>query len=384
MPLSLLRKLNFRIRVAILCGLFLTPLFLLLLFQAERARADFSFLDREIRDVAALRALWPQVRSPTVGEREAAERVRAASRTVILDPYAETYHLANALTSDLMRVARGAGADPAERARLTHRAAAALSEAAANLPRGERRAGLEARSRRLDQLAQAPASALAVESAGLWEDTARDLADLLAERRAALVARIAFGGVLVGGCVILGLWLGVALTRDLARRVTLLVAQIDRLIENDTSHVTPFLDDRHDMGRVAQGVEALRLSLIDARAAWSQVLVNEMRAALLSDHTRALVLRTDPEGVVVFTSPACPELDFDPDAMEGESIWGLFEPGDAEALRHAAPKAVGEVVARRRRRLARRFGRVELWDVELSVPEEDGEGLVFLLRPAAN
>lgn len=374
---------NFRFRIATLCLFFLAPLILLLLFQAERARTDLAFLGREIQDVAALRAAWPQLRGRAADERAAVERVMAITRTVILDPYPETYHLANAATSDLLVLALGGSEEAGERTRLAHRAADHLAEAAASLPSGPRREALRARAERLDQLSGAPAAVLADEGARMWDASVRDLADLLAERRAAMMRRIVLGVLLIGGCAALGLWLAVSLARDLARRVTMLVAQIDRLIENDTSGATPFLDDRHDMGRIAKGIDALRLSLIDARAAWSQVLVNEMRASLLSDHTRALVLRTDRDGVVVFTSPACSDLDFDPDELEGASIWDLFEPGDREALSHATPKAAGEMVSRRRRRLTRPFGATELWDVEVSLPEEEAEGFVFLLRPAA-
>lgn len=376
---------NFRARIAILCAFFLAPLFLLLLFQAERARSDFAFLGREIQDVAALRAIWPDVRSEAGnGERAVVERIASVSSTVILDPYSETYHLADAVTSDLVILALGFREDPAERARITHRASLNLSQASASLPNGKLKDALVARAGQLEQLSTAPADVMAREASGLWEDTARDLADLLAQRRDMMLQRLMLGLLLVGGSVVLGVWLAVGLARGLSRRITQLVAQIDRLTENDTSGATPFLDDRHDMGRIARGVDALRLSLIDARSAWSQVLVNEMRASLLSDHTRALVLRTDRDGVVVFTSPACAELEFDPDEMEGESVWDLFEPGDRDALSHATPKAAGEMISRRRRRLARRFGATELWDVEVSLPEEDAEGFVFLLKPAAN
>lgn len=385
MPLSLLKKMNFKARIAILCALFLAPLFLLLLFQAERARSDFAFLDREMQDIAALRAIWPEIRAQSGdGERVIVERVASVTRTVILDPYSETYNLADAVTSDLLILALGFRATPGEGARIAHRAALNLSAAAVSLPEGQRRSALKARAARLDQLSTAPAAVIADQAPGLWEDTARDLAELLAERRAEMVRRVVIGVLVVGGCVLLGVWLAVALARDLARRVTQLVAQIDRLIENDTSGATPFLDDRHDMGRIAQGIDALRRSLIDARAAWSQVLVNEMRASLLSDHTRALVLRTDRVGRIIFTSPACGELDFDPEEMEGALVWDLFEPGDREALSYATPKAAGEVISRRRRRLTRRFGATELWDVEVSLPEEEADGFVFLLKPAAN
>lgn len=385
MPLSLLKKMNFRARIAVLCAFFLAPLFLLLLFQAERTRSDFAFLGREIQDVTALRAIWPEVRVDAgSGERAVAERVASVTTTVILDPYSETYHLADAVTSDLVILALGFREDPVERARIAHRASLNLSQASASLPRGKMKDALKARAGRLDQLSTAPAGVVAQEAPGLWEDTARDLADLLAERRDVMLQKVMLGVVLVGGSVVLGVWLAIGLARGLSRRITQLVAQIDRLTENDTSGVTPFLDDRHDMGRIARGVDALRLSLIDARAAWSQVLVNEMRASLLSDHTRALVLRTDRDGKIIFTSPACGELDFDPDEMEGASVWDLFEPGDRDALSHATPKTTGEVINRRRRRLARRFGTTELWDVEVSLPEEEAEGFVFLLRPAAN
>jgi PAS domain-containing protein len=376
---------NFRTRIAILCAFFLAPLLLLLVFQAERARLDLAFLDHEIQDVAALRAIWPEARAQTGdGERAIVERVASVTRTVILDPYPETYHLANAVTQDLLVLALGLRETPSERARPAHRAADQLTEAVASLPPGKRRAALKARAERLDGLADAPAGVVANESIGLWDDTVRDLADLLAERRAAMVRRLMLGVLLIGGSVALGLWLALAQVRDMARRVTVLVAQIDRLTENDTSGVTPFLDDRYDMGRIAKGVDALRLSLIDARAAWSQVLVNEMRASLLSDHTRAVVLRTDRDGVVVFSSPACAELDFDPEELEGTSVWDMFEPGDRDALSHATPKAAGEMISRRRRRLARRFGATELWDVEVSLPEDAADGFVFLLKPAAS
>jgi PAS domain-containing protein len=384
-PLSLLKKMNFRTRIAILCAFFLAPLVLLLLFQAERARSDLAFLDREIQDVAALRAIWPEVRAQTGdGERAIVERVGSVTRTVILDTYPETYHLANAVTQDLLVLALGLREAPEERARPAHRAADQLSEAVVGMPQGKRRMALKARAERLDGLADAPAGVVANESVGLWDDTIRDLADLLAERRAAMLRRLVLGSLLIGGSVALGLWLALAQVRDMARRVTVLVAQIDRLTENDTSGVTPFLDDRYDMGRIAKGVDALRLSLIDARAAWSQVLVNEMRASLLSDHARAVVLRTNRDGVVVFSSPACAELDFDPEELEGTSVWDLFEPGDRDALSHATPKAAGEMISRRRRRLARRFGATELWDVEVSLPEEATDGFVFLLKPAAS
>jgi PAS domain-containing protein len=375
---------NFRARITTLCGFFLVPLLLLLLVQAERTRSDFMFLQREIQDVATLRAIWPEVREQTDGdERAAVERVLSVTHTVVLDPYPETYPLADALTSDLLILSLGVRDGAGEQGRLARKASLDMAEAAGHLPQGPLREAMKARADRLDQLVGAPASVAADEAGGLWGDTARDLSDLLAQRRAAMIRRVALGAVLIGGCVALGCWLAMAIARDLGRRVTLLVGQIDRLIDNDTSGTTPFLDDRHDIGRIAKGIDALRLSLIDARSAWSQVLLNEMRSALLSDHSRALVLRTDREGRVLFTSPASPEMAFDPEELEGVSVWDLFEPGDRDALSHATPKAAGEMISRRRRRLARRFGATELWDVEVSLPEEAAEGFVFLFRPSA-
>ncbi len=380
MSLSILKRANIRVRLAVLCAFLIAPLCVLVLVQAQRTYDDFTVLQRQIGEAAALRALAPEITKG--GDAKAlTQRVTDASAMLVLDPHAATYHLADALDSDLLVLALGAG--DGDSARLAQRSAESLFDAAAGLRRGGRRNSLAARAARLNALAGEPADKASGEAARLWGDTAKDLHELLVKRRAAMIRHIVLGVLLGGGSVAIGCWLAAAVARNLTRRVTLLVGQIERLTNNDTSGQTPFLDDPHDMGRIAKGVDALRLSLIDARDAWSQVLVNEMRCALLADHTKAIVLRTDPDGTVVFTSPASQDLDFDPDEIEGTSAWDLFEPGDREALSHATPKTHGEVIVRRRRRLARRFGAVELWDVEVGLPEEEAEGLVFVLKPAA-
>jgi hypothetical protein len=379
--LPVLKRFNFRIRLGILCALFIAPLCLLFALQISRARDDFSFLERELRDVAVLQSTWPDLlQAGRRDERQAVEQVHASGRAVILDPYSETYHLANALTSTLPRLAMGAGEGaPVTRARLAHQAADDLSEAADNVPRGAMRQALAARAARLNQFA-ALTTPVASESAQMWRATADDLEHLLRQRRAEMINRMFWGVLLVGGFTALGVALAVGLARGLSRRIGLLVAQIDRLIDNDTSQATPLLDDRHDLGRIAQGVDALRYALIDARAAWSQVLLNEMRCALLTEHSPSVVLLTDPAGIVAFTSPSCTGLEFEPEAIEATSIWDLFAAADGNALRDGVRGGLPFV--RKGCRLTGALGEAGRCDVVVKASDEEPGSLVFLLSPS--
>lgn len=360
-----------------LCGLLLAPLLLLVLLQAARLQADFNFVGRELRDVGTLRAAWARIQAnPGAG---ATDLALAASPVLILDPQPETYHLADALTFSLLQL----GVEPRDRmeaVRLSRQAARDLKAAADSLPHGAVRRALEGRVSRLTVTAATSDPITVAEGRRMWAATADDLETLLHERRAGMVRQIVWGGLLVGGVVILACVLALSLVRGVSRRVEGIVDQIDRLTENDTARATPFLDDPTEMGRIAKGVEALRLSLIDAREAWGHVLLNEMRHALLAENTRAIVLLTDPDGLVLCSSPASAHLEFDPDAIEGAPVWDLFDAGDAEALRQALPREADQVV-RRRCQLPDPLGGITGWDVCVTLSDE-GEGLVFLLSPS--
>lgn len=366
--------------MAVLCGLLIAPLLLLLILQLGRARADFDFVGRELRDVATLRAAWVHIQSqPASGGGDLA---LAASPVLILDPHSETYHLAAVLTSSLLQLGSdypSARVDAAEAAR---QAVRDLTAAADSLPNGAVRRALESRVARLKVLAAAPDQITVAESRQMWNDTAFDLEQLLRLRQTRMIHQALWGLLLVGGFVVLACGLALTLALGVPHRVERIVDQIDRLTENDTARATPYLDDPNEMGRIAKGVEALRLSLIDAREAWGHVLLNEMRHALLAEHTRAIVLLTDAEGLVLSASPASASLEFDPDAVEGMAVWDLFEADDARALRDGAPGAAGLSLSRRGCRLVHDFGAIAQWDVVVTPSDEQDDGLVFLLSPS--
>ena len=160
-------------------------------------------------------------------------------------------------------------------------------------------------------------------------------------------------------------------------RVALLVAQIDRLIANDTKGTTPFLDDRHEVGQLAKGVEALRRSMIDARGAWGDVLKIEMRYALLADHMGEVILLSDSDGLIHFASPSA--ADFVGGEVEGAVVWDLLHPEDGKALRDAVA-ALGEAEVRRPVRSAASPTQPP-WSVTVRRALDGDDGLVFVLSP---
>ncbi len=387
------RSWNVRLRLALVCAMFAVPLILSLWLYGQQVRREFEFNAREVRGARLLREEWPQLvnevsralpaPAPDPALDETLLRLRRhAANALILDDHAETYPLAHALTSDLLRLTAssrpGAAGFPA-RTQAASEAASDLSTAAAALPQGPEQTRLQARVDELRRIVADPQQLTFAIAERCWMQTLADLYRLLELRREHLQQRAAIEGLLVAALVLAAFVTALSIARGLSRRVALLVAQIDRLIANDTKVVTPFLADRFDIGRLAKGVEALRQAQVEARSAWGEVLLNEMRYALLAENMREVVLVTDHIGVIDFASPSAAALAGGRD-LGGASIWDLFAAADVRDLKDALATAKPEIT-RLGCLAATPDADIRAWDVTIKRSSDDEESLVFVVTP---
>lgn len=366
-------SLNIRLRLALVCALFSVPLVLALFLYGRLVLGEIAFNTRELHDVGRLRADWVSIDGPSgVGEIR-----QALGRALILDDHTETYRLAEALNSGLLELSVG---EP--RMRTADDAADSLAIAAASLAPGGTRARLLARADEVRGSTRAPQQLSRVQARLWWTDTLSDLGQLLEVRRGRIVQRVSLEIAFVAIFSIAACIVAASTARSLSRRANALVAEIDRLIMHDTEGVTPFMGDDHEIGHIAKGVEALRRALIEARGAWSEVLLNEMRYSLLAENMRDVVLLTDLQGQIVFASPSTTMFGREPQDLEATSIWALFDVSEASELQRTLAQAPEQPIVRRAWRPAGSADEALRWDLTLRRAPDQDENLLFVLSPA--
>lgn len=366
---------NIRTRLALVCAMFILPLLLMLLIHGRHVVGDFGSVQRELVSVRALGAAWDA--RATVDDTDRRIRELAAG-DLMLDDHPDAYPLANALSADLLDLALVPGMDEVEVARTATAAADDLSRAAAATTPGALRSRLIVRAADLRALAANPKQLSSARADAWWRATRADLSEQLTARHQVMTREVALQLALVAAFVAAALAIAYRIVTGLERRSGALAGAIDRLIRNDISGETPYLDDPHELGRLAKGVEALRRSLIETRAAWGDVLLNEMRYSLIAENMREVVLLTDLDGSILFASPSAEAICDDVDALEGAPVWDLFAAADARPLRDGAGGLVAGELARQHCRVSHDDG---AWDVTMRRAIDDDESVLFVLTP---
>ena len=120
-----------------------------------------------------------------------------------------------------------------------------------------------------------------------WRISNADLERLLSERIDRLESRLMNNLLLALAALALAGGLMFAVSRGLSTRIRRLVGAMDALRQGDTSVDAPYLDDRHETGRIAAAVAAFKQSILDNAALQRQQVE---QAELAQAERRAQIL----------------------------------------------------------------------------------------------
>eukprot|EP01037_Dinobryon_pediforme_P013013 gene13013-13115_t len=133
-----------------------------------------------------------------------------------------------------------------------------------------------------------------------WLSTNRELARLLDVRIAGfsrnMVNNLIFAGIFVALAAILALYIASGLTR----RLSVLLAAMDRLMARDAEVEIQFLNDRNETGKIAHSLEAFRQSIVEGTLLNGQKRLAEDSAAFQrkrDDERQALIARDQAQVV---------------------------------------------------------------------------------------
>lgn len=324
-------RLSILARLMIVCAAFLAPIGLLSVLYVSQVLKDIRFSEKELGGAAYIGAIWPgfmesvqgrEVRSlaadPALDARFASGEVSAKfaqstgaaqvdagvafiggvadGSNLTLDPDLDSFYAMDAAMVELPKLAAAIAAsarssDPTSLAVaqshisvFADAAQSSLAAAMKNDRSGAATAALRLRAQALDIAMNRYTEALHNGAADISAARAAALAELntvhsadLQQLQRMLRARIAdlqtrlwtsLGAVAlalaVAGC------LAIAISGGLARRLSELMAAMDRLIAKDSSVSIPHLLDQNETGRIAETLEAFRRELIAVEAVKSE------------------------------------------------------------------------------------------------------------------
>ncbi len=105
----------------------------------------------------------------------------------------------------------------------------------------------------------------------------------------------------------------------------------------------------HDRSGTILGAISHLRDVTERRAAEAAMAESEARYRLLAEHATDIIIQWDRAGALVYASPSCRELGYEPPELVGRSLLDFIHPDDAEQLRQRIaivaedlPQAIGE------------------------------------------
>ncbi|WP_158810074.1 methyl-accepting chemotaxis protein [Beijerinckia sp. L45] len=121
-----------------------------------------------------------------------------------------------------------------------------------------------------------------------WAATNTELARLLQVRMHGFYRKLVISLIVAGVSLLIAAWLSRTISLGLSKRVSRLVAVMDRLIVDDVPAEIPYLSDRNETGRIAKTLAAFRDSVIERKKLKTEKALATEQALVVSAVAKAL------------------------------------------------------------------------------------------------